>query len=244
VKNGLDVWTKRVRTPIIDKWYDGDSLKGKARISYHVDHGEGADMFEVGRSLGAGACAILKDSTLYQPGLFTMQTIAAIGPIRAQFVVLYEQDTIDGKPFTEEKTYTLDAGHNLNRIDVRYTGSSIPKHLSIAAGLVKRKNTVQYSHPRGAWLSLWGRINDDTTNGYLGTGVVFPQKSFKAVKEDSTQCLIIGTTESAKTFTYYAGAGWTRSGDFAGVEDWNKYLAIASQCIQAPLKITITGKSK
>ena len=70
VFNGLDVWVKRVRYEIIDKWYDGDSLKGKKRISYHIDHGDGADMFDVGKSLGSGACALWINGKLDQPGLF------------------------------------------------------------------------------------------------------------------------------------------------------------------------------
>jgi len=242
VKNGLDVWVKRVRYPIIDTWYGGDSLKGKQRVSYHVDHGEGADMFEVGGSLGAGACALMTDSVLHQTGLFAAQTIAANGPVRTQFMVTYDNDSIDRKPYREEKIYSLDAGHNLNRIEVRYSGPAILPRLTIAAGLVKRKNTVHYSDSDGAWLSLWGQINDDTTNGYLGIGVVFPKKSFETVKEDSTHYLIIGTTESTTAFTYYAGAGWTRSGDFAGVSDWNKHLSETALKIQHPLSVTVKAE--
>src|SRR6185369_855024 len=58
VRDGIDVWVKRVRYPIMDNWYNGDSLKGKKRISYHVDHGEGADYFDVKKSLGAGGSGL------------------------------------------------------------------------------------------------------------------------------------------------------------------------------------------
>jgi pectinesterase len=118
VRNGLDVWVKRVRYHIIDKWYDGDSLKGKKRISYHVDHGEGADMFNVGKTLGAGGSALWVDSMLCQSGLFTKEQIIATGPIRAMFTVTYDTVCGDGQTFQEEKTYTLDAGENLNRISL------------------------------------------------------------------------------------------------------------------------------
>ena len=239
VFNGLDVWTKRVRYQIIDKWYDGDSLKGKKRISYHVDHGEGADMFDVVYSLGAGACAPWINGKIDQPGLFTTYKIIATGPVRAMFTVWYEKDTSRGLPFKEEATYTLDAGMNLNRIEVTYTGLTPEQPLAIAAGLVKRKNTTQYADEKKSWLSLWGHINEDSTNGSLGIGIVIPGSSFKELNEDKDQYLIIANAESGKPYTYYAGAGWTRSGDFGSVDDWNGYLSQCAQNIRYPLKVTI-----
>ncbi len=236
VKSGLDVWVKRVRYQIIDKWYDGDSLKGPKRISYHIDHGEGADMFDVGRSLGAGACAILAGGGLHYPGWFDDQKITASGPIRSQFTVIYS-DSLNGKPYREEATYTLDAGQNLNRIEVRYTGPGLPKKLKIAAGLVKRKNSVDFLDKKNGCLSMWGPVNDDTTNGYLGTGIIFPEYFLSQKMKDSTHALIPGAAWSGKTFTYYAGAGWTRSGDFAGLDDWNSYLAGMAARIRHPLQV-------
>jgi pectinesterase len=242
VRNGIDVWVKRVRYHIIDNWYHGDSLKGSKRISYHVDHGEGADMFNVGKSLGAGGCAIWKDSILHQTGLFTSHKIIATGPIRTLFTVWYGRDSINGQPFTEEKTYTLDAGENLNRIHVRYYGVQENGQVSIAAGLVKRKNTFRSENQKQGWLSLWGLADDDSTNGFIGTGVVFPPTSFPQMKEDKDHYLIIGSTSADKQFTYYAGACWTRSGDFNNVKDWNNYLNKFSLRQQTPLHITISNK--
>lgn len=44
--SGVDVWVKKVRYPIINKWYK--------RKSYHRDEGEGADIYKVGKTLGCG----------------------------------------------------------------------------------------------------------------------------------------------------------------------------------------------
>jgi hypothetical protein len=44
--SGIDVWGKKVRYPIINKWY--------ARKHYHEDTGEGADLYSVGTTLGCG----------------------------------------------------------------------------------------------------------------------------------------------------------------------------------------------
>ena len=44
--SGVDVWSKRVSTPVINKWYKNGH--------YHSDHGEGADFYKVGPSRGCG----------------------------------------------------------------------------------------------------------------------------------------------------------------------------------------------
>jgi hypothetical protein len=239
VRNGLDVWVKRVRYHIMDKWYNGDSLKGKARISYHVDHGEGADMFNVGKSLGAGGSALLLDSGMFQTGMFTEQAILATGPVRAMFTVRYDTVFLDGNKISEVKTYTLDAGENLNKIDVRYIGLSQKGPVNIAAGLVKRAHTHPFSDTVNGFLSLWGDISEDTANGYLGTGIVFPKSEYREMREDSIHYLITGKSSDDKTFTYYAGAGWTRSGDFASEEDWNNYLKTFTLRLENPLRVSI-----
>lgn len=242
VLDGLDVWVKRVRSHIIDKWYAGDSLKGEKRISYHVDHGEGADFFSVGKSLGAGGCALWKEGALHQSGFFTGYSIIASGPIRAIFMVSYVGDSTDGKPFTEERTYNLDAGENLNRIETKYSNLPEDGPVLVAAGLVKRRNTLRFANEKQGWLSLWGPTNDDSANGNLGTGIVMPVSSFREMKENKEHYLAIGVTSPDKRLVYYAGAGWTRSGDFPTANTWNSYLALFAERLKYPLQIDLITK--
>jgi hypothetical protein len=237
VLNGIDVWVKRVRHHVIDTWYGGDSLKGKARVSYHVDHGEGADFFTVGKSLGCGSTALWADGIVEQSGLFASYRIIATGPIRLIFQVGYEKQSSTGVPFREEKIVSLDAGCNLNRIDVSYPGMTREGALTIATGLVKRPHTTRYANESEGWISLWGPTNDDSANGELGTGIVMPPESFRGAPEDSLHCYVLGMTTPERTLTYYTGAGWTRSGDYAGVEDWNAYLARQARALRFPLTI-------
>jgi hypothetical protein len=241
VRNGLDVWVKRVRSLIIDTWYGGDSLKGNKRISYHVDHGQGADLFNVGKSLGAGACALFSQGVLHQPGLFKAHRIIASGPIRAMFSVSYAGDSLEGHPFTEEKTYILDAGENLNRIEVRYDGIRQEGAVAVAAGLVKRKNTYPRVNEQEGWLSLWGLTDEDSANGYLGTGVVMPGGSFREMRETEDHYLVIGSVSPGNRLTYYAGAGWTRSGDFPTREAWNSYLSGWARSLDYPLQVKVSS---
>ena len=57
ISNGIDIWQKRTRDLVVDKWYkNGD---------YHTDHGEGLDCYKVGRTLGGGAMAPYLNVTVW-----------------------------------------------------------------------------------------------------------------------------------------------------------------------------------
>jgi len=239
VNNGIDVWTKRVRYLIVEKWYRGDEAPGDQRISYHEDHGEGADFFSVGRTLGAGSCALFKDDSLYQPGVFETYKIITTGPIRAIFEVTYKPVEYNGRKVSEVKKYTLDAGGNLNKIDVTYICSPTEGNLVFATGLVKRANVTSYKNKDQGWVSLWGQTNDKIENGYLGTGIVMPAEMIDSIKEDDVHVLIIGKAKPGREVTYYAGAGWTRSGDFNNADDWNNYLKNFALKLKQPLKVSV-----
>jgi pectinesterase len=237
VNNGVDVWVKRVRSLIVDKWYSASAAAKKD--TYHEDHGEGADFFSVGRTLGAGGCAVAKGDTLYQPGVFTSQAVIATGPVRALFTVTYGKGTIDGVPFNEVKQFAIDAGHNLNRIQVTYTGIGSNDSLRFVAGLVKRKGVVCQYDSASAWMALWGQVNDDPVNEYLGTGIVLPREGLTGMKDLKDQYLLAGRVRDGVAITYYAGAGWTRSGDFKTQDDWVRLLQQWSSRLIEPVVITM-----
>jgi pectinesterase len=237
VNNGIDVWTKRVRYPIVEKWYKGDEDTGTSRISYHEDHGEGADFFSVGRTLGAGGCSIYKNGSLYQPGVFEKYKIIATGPFRSIFELTYKPVQFEGKSISETKRITLDAGSNLNKIEVTYSCDSAAGSIQFAAGIVKRKDVSSFIDKKNRCVSLWGPTNEKEVNGSLGTGIVMSKEFFNGIKEDSTHILMLGSVELGKTAVYYAGAGWTRSSDFKSAEDWNNYLQEFSQRLASPLKV-------
>ncbi len=237
VSNGVDVWVKRVRSLIVDKWYTASAEQKKD--TYHEDHGEGADFFSVGRTLGAGGCAVAIGETVYQPGVFTRQQILATGPVRAMFRVTYAKGTLRGVPYKEVATVSIDAGHNLNRIDVVFTGIGSNDSLRFVAGLVKRKNASVSYDSTAVWLALWGAVNDDPVNEELGTGIVLPQKDVVGMGEDKDQYLLRAKVEDGSRITYYAGAGWTRSGDFASSADWTQLLGQCSRRLAEPVKLTL-----
>ena len=240
--NGIDVWTKRVRYPIVEKWYRGDETPGAARISYHEDHGEGADFFEVGRSLGDGSCALIEGDSLYQPGVFESYKILATGPFRSMFEVTYRPVRFRNFEVRETKRITLDAGSNLNKIEVTYRCDSAKGSVPFAAGLVKRNGIKAYWNTDQRWASLWGQTMEKEENGSLGTGLVVPKETFTGMHETAVHLLVSGTVELGRTAVYYAGAGWTRSGDFKNADEWNRYLAMYAHRIESPLKISLSAR--
>jgi pectinesterase len=237
VDNGIDVWTKRVRSLIVKKWYEGEEKTPK--IVYHEDHGEGADFFNVGRSLGCGGVGVWSNGKLLQPGVFSSYKIISTGPIRASFELTYDKWSINGERLKETVRISLDAGQNLNTIALVFGGAKSGEPLRLAGGLVKRPNTTLYRNTQEGWMSLWGLTNDEVQNGFLGTGIIFSRPDFTTMTEDSAQYLILGKTAVGSTFTYYAGAGWTRSGDFTSEEDWKNYLVSAAVIIRSPLTVNV-----
>jgi pectinesterase len=242
--NGIDVWNKRVRSLIIQKWYAGDEAKGAARISYHEDHGEGADFFTVGKSLGCGASGIWFKDQVYQPGVFTSQRVLFTGPIRASFEIQYKNWTVEGIAITQVKTITIDAGQSLFRVDDMYKTKNPDEPITVACGLVKRVGVQMTKDDTLQWMSLWGPTNDKSENGELGLGLVMDKVDFVKSTEDKDHHLLVARTRSGWVMSYYAGAGWTRSGDFRSKEDWNKYLNDWSLGIRWPLQVKIQRTQK
>lgn len=237
VNNGIDVWTKRVRYLIVEKWYRESAMAGKD--TYHEDHGEGADLFSVGRSLGAGGAGLWLDGKVRQPGVFSSCRTIQNGPIRVAFELVYNNWNAGGRVFTEHVRISLDAGTNLNRIQLMFDVSGANDSLPIACGLVKRAGTTADKDESNLWASVWGPTTNDMANGFLGTGIVFSPLSFTRFTADSDQYLVMGSAKVGEPFVYYAGAGWTGSSDFATESAWKSYLADFARRLLSPLEVKI-----
>jgi len=155
------------------------------------------------------------------------------------FELVYPDWSVGGHRLTEHVLISLDAGSNLNRIQITFDGSGSSDSLQFACGLVKRNATTTSRDNDNHWVGLWGPTTNDTANGSLGTGIVFSPSSFDMFTEDQDQYLVIGRTKVGHPFVYYCGAGWTRSGDFATGADWKVYLNDFARRLLFPLEIKI-----
>ena len=120
--SGIDVWSKRTRALIVDRWYT-------KKESYHIDTGEGADFYDVGETLGNGGTAGWAKDTIWRADNFKSWRIIAAGPIRAIFELKYDPWNVAGRSVSETKRIAIDAGSNLYKATSIFTspaGGNIP----------------------------------------------------------------------------------------------------------------------
>lgn len=237
IGSGIDVWAKRVRYPIVDRWY----LKG--HDAYHIDSGEGLDFYSAGTARGMGGTAVWRDGQLHTSHNWEAWRVLANGPIRAVFELTYAPwDAGNGVMVSEKKRFTVDAGRNLHRIDSSYATTPAGADFTLAIGLGKHEkpapNPVASHSVDGRWLSVWETYLK-ADEAQLGTAVVLADELTPRFTEDANNFLMLVPAQGGATITYHAGAGWTRSGDFADRAAWEAYVADFAKRLQHPISIHI-----
>lgn len=226
---GYDVWTKSVKHPVVKKRIYGDKIH---HISFHVDHGEGMDVYGVGPTLGGGTAALLNDNgEIVYPYCYDTYEILDNGPLRFTVRLNYAPIEIDGDSVRETRLISLDRGEYLNKTSIRYEGLS--KGRTIVPGLV-----IHDGNPDGYVLDKDGKYMayaDMTQNPKAGDGIIFvgivsPQShDFRYVPFDKPKgdaighILAPGFYKPGDTFTYYWGSGWSK-GFMPDMETWIKTL--------------------
>jgi hypothetical protein len=235
VTSGLDIWCKRVSYPIVDRWYN------KGHDHYHHDEGEGMDMYNVGPSRGCGGTGVWDGRTLHVGGNYRTWRILANGPIRAVFELTYDTWMAGGVMVSETKRFTVDAGHNLDRIDSTFaiTGA---REVTIGIGLNKtpadkgqepRIETIPVEADGS--LAQW---IEQKTNGSLGTALIVPPADFIGFAEDDRNRLVLARAQAGRPLTYYAGAGWSKAGEFTTRQAWLDYVAACAARARTPVRVT------
>jgi hypothetical protein len=234
VSSGIDVWAKRVRYPIVDRWY----IRG--HNNYHKDNGEGYDFYSVGTGRGDGGSGIWDGKAIHVSHNWSTWKVLANGPLRAVFELGYAPwDAGNGVMVSEVKRFTVDAGRNLDQMDSTFTFTGASE-LTAAFGLGKHpKSKMDFtSSPDGTWLSEWEEYPEQVNAG-LGTGLVLPKGESSGQVEDDLNHLELVKVKSGVPVRYYTGAGWTRSGDFSNEADWRAYLAAFAERSGSPVTVTV-----
>ncbi|HLP01750.1 MAG TPA: DUF4861 domain-containing protein [Opitutaceae bacterium] len=237
VTSGLDLWCKRVSYPIVDRWYN------KGHDHYHKDEGEGMDLYNVGPSRGCGGTGIWDGARLHVSGNFKSWRVLANGPVRAIFELTYETWAANGVFVAETKRFIVDAGHNLDRIESTFTSRTA--EFTVGLGLNKTPSDKNQD-PRieFAQNAADGSITQwivQKSNGELGTAVVLPE-AFAGFAEDDRNQLVLAKAKAGVPLVYYAGAGWSRAGEFPTRQAWLDYVAACAARVRAPLKLTTEAR--
>ena len=250
--NGIDIWYKRTNDLIIDKWYK-DDIAGVR--SYHEDDGEGLDDYKVGRTLGAGMMAPFVNDQLWLNENFIQQELYEQGPLRTTFKLTYKDIEVDGKIFSESRTFSLNAGSQLTKITQVY-GTTEP--IAVAAGIVKREESnyiAQETTEKGTTTIVYAEpTSPKAGNIYVGMIVPFEVEDVitdtytitnsKTKKPETHSHILAATTyQPNNPITYYIGYGWEKFG-FPKVGDFQTYIINYAARLEQPLIVNVQLNQK
>lgn len=213
--SGIDVWVKKVRYPIIDKWMK-EKLKGS---KYHIDTGEGADFYKVDKTLGCGGLGYWVNEKLHINRHFATHKVIQGKGGRIEFELTYAPLQIDGKTITETKRISMEMGSNLFKVENSFAisgGASV----MVAVGIVRRatgKEDVQHGPD---WLGYAEPASAEDGQTYCGVVLAAPAE----FKQTADHVLMLTPVKDGQTLTYHAGAAWSKGLDFKNASQWMEYL--------------------
>ena len=237
VTSGIDVWFKRVKYPVIERWYN------KGHEHYHTDQGEGLDMYSVGRSRGAGGVGIWDGQKLDVSRNYRSWKILANGPIRSVFELSYDSWDAAGVQVRETKRITVDAGHLFDRIESTFVFDG-KTSLTAAVGLNKLpaypERQPQIATLRLPQLGVLAQWVSQQRDGDFGVAVILADGASKHYAEDALNDLILQPVTSGEPLVYYAGAAWSRASSINSLSRWQSEIEAEVHRLHAPVTITTT----
>lgn len=255
-RKALDPQLKKIHKKLKKTDKDSADRFNYDHMSFHVDHGNGADCYGVGPTLGAGVAALLDGDRIVYPYCYDSFRILDNGPHRFSLELVFRPFSVgEYDNVIETRIITLDLGTYFNRTEVSYT--NIEKPFPIVTGIVLQdtdgmatgdssKGYIAYPAPT---------INYDkqrtVDNGTIFVGNVHP------VELKKTDIVYFSDEESSKErgnakghvmayseyfpgspFVYYWGAGWNHS-DMKSYQDWVVCLETFSAQLRKPMIVTI-----
>lgn len=231
--SGIDCWTKRVKYPVVNKWY---TLNKEQKISYHQDHGEGCDFYHVGKSRGCGGTAIWHNDRMILSNVYKKWKVLVSTPEKSVFMLTYEY-SFDGRIIQEEKTVSVELGKHLFKSESIFTENGKPADLEIAVGLTTHDQRGVVSMDQTAeWMSVWE--DHHGKNGKLGTGILMDSKRITSMQElkskisDESHAVMTTHTDAKGSTVHYAGFAWVHLGNIKTQKQWNAYLKAFAESLK------------
>ncbi|WP_411274521.1 DUF4861 family protein [Daejeonella sp.] len=224
---GTDIWSKRTDKLVLDAWYK--------KNDYHNDHGEGMDYYQVGITLGAGDIApYYKDSIILSKNYHHFK-ILDNGPLRSTFQLGYDPWKVGDMEISATKTISLDAGSQLNRIEVLYSIKGAGQS-DVVAGIVRRpQDSPLLLDEKNGIIGYWEP--EVKNKGIMGIGLITNKP--KQLKIANGHLLSQMTIKNNAPLVYYNGGAWNRAGKITTADEWFDYLRKYKQKIDKPLTVKV-----
>ncbi|MBO7069104.1 MAG: glycoside hydrolase family 88 protein [Bacteroidaceae bacterium] len=243
---GVDVWSKKRATPIIDDMYN--------LSNYHNESEYGVDAYSVnGKRLGCGGVAVVEGGHLVMHDPYNTCTVTANGALASSFTLKYNNVMAGGQSYTETLNVEAEAGRLLNRATVRLDGPAATIRLAVAlyqhTDMSHNAEGVAYTEKNGivGWADnkSEGSVTSPGARFYQGAYIpqlasINPQLSAVETEViDHHLCLVVDY-EVGTDLTFYFGAGWNifPEGRYSQDDEWFEALSKFSQTVESPLTAT------
>ena len=239
---GVDVWSKKMATPIIDDMYN--------LSNYHNESEYGVDAYSVnGKRLGCGGVAVVEDGHLVMHDPYNTCDVTLNGALASSFTLKYNNVMAGGQSYTETLSVEAEAGRLLNRAKVRLDGPAATIRLAIAlyqhTDMSHNAEGVAYTERNGiiGWADNKSEGTVTSSGARFYQGAYLPQGGGQegATTEviDNHLCLVVDY-EVGTDLTFYFGAGWNifPAGRYTQDDEWFEALYRFSQTVESPLTAT------
>lgn len=218
---GIDVWVKTPGGLVCDQRYTDELQNGK---SYHINWGNGKDCYKVGRSLGAGASAVVVAGAVVLPATnFRSYEVLEQTPDKVVFVLNYPEWDYNGTSISLSKKLTVTPGTYFVKVEDTYTFSC--ESMMVAAGVNRHADQgileqEVFGQDRYAiWESASDQSVEKDPETRVGVAVVVPGATFSTLSADETHALVGREVKSGETFTYCFGSCWN-GGMVKTAQEW------------------------
>ena len=254
-RKALDPEMKKIRAELrkIDK--DSSEKFNIANMSFHVDHGYGADFYAVGPTLGAGASALLDEEGIIYPFCYDTFEILDNGPLRFTIKLKFRPFKV-GKceNVTETRIMSIDLGSHFTKTTVSFEGLDSPRPI-VTGIVVQDKDEKSVGDAAKGYIAYPAPTMNfdkfkDVDNGTVFIGNVFPVElektgiTYFSDEESKTRggakghMLAHAQYDPAKPFVYYWGFGWNYA-DIKSYEDWIRHIETFSAQLRTPITVTL-----
>lgn len=255
-RKALDPEMRALRAQI-EKEFGADSAAkfNNAHMSFHIDHGYGADFYAVGPTLGAGTSALLDEEQIIYPFCFDTFEILDNGPLRFTLKLTFRPFKAgNNENVVETRIISIDLGSHFTKTAVSF--ENLDEKTPIVTGIVvqdkdgkatgdAQKGYIAYPAPTMNFDKF-----QDIDNGTIFVGHVFPQSlestGLKYFSEEESKSrggskghmLAHSTYQPGGQFVYYWGFGWDGA-DMKTYEQWIEHLDAFSAQLRTPITVNL-----